>query len=524
MTVDVDHPDYHAEAGGARANRASRLGLSTANAVKRQVGAILADYLPLLLVPILLNVVLAAAAWAYLGSAIAWSAPGRTGANPYLAGGIAFLQFPVLAALADRLVKALLIDRGKARHEQAIPALAFYLGTAVIYLIAVSASYRLVFGQSLETVLAASGVVGLVLGFALRGLLSDIFSGIVLHLDPTIHNGDMLRLNHRGTEMEARLINFEWRCAVLHDTDANTVLIPNSEFAQLRMLNLTSPEPFSWYAAKISVSADRPPSYVSPILKNAADRAAADGIVLKKPAPHILVSDTVNGLTDYSIRYALPPNASRRSAKDRVLRYALQFLHAAGVSMTPMTYQGLVPLQGETAVSNNFALQEVRARVLANVPFFTALNHAELDYIAEHTAPHRFPGGSRVIVAGDTGDSMFLVLEGRLDVVVDSENGPVIVASLWPGDCFGEMSLFTGAPRTATIIALEAVQVIEVTKDIIAALFERNPHLAHAVAEVIEARSQATRRTLDDLNKTVDTPELRTETLFGKIRSFFKLA
>jgi CRP-like cAMP-binding protein len=85
------------------------------------------------------------------------------------------------------------------------------------------------------------------------------------------------------------------------------------------------------------------------------------------------------------------------------------------------------------------------------------------------------------------------------------------------------MSLFTGAPRTATIIALEPVQVIEVTKPIMAALFERDPHLAHAVAEVIEARAQATRRTLDDLNRAVETPQLRTESLFGKIRAFFKL-
>jgi small-conductance mechanosensitive channel len=408
MTVDVDHPAYHAEGGSTAANRNGRFALSAVIAARQHIGAKLAKYLPVLLGPLILNAALAAISWAYLGIAIAWDAPGRANADSHLASGLAFLQFPVLAALIDRFAKALLIDRDKARHEQRVPTLAIYLGTAVIYLVALSAGYRLAFGQSLATVLAASGVVGLVLGFALRGLLSDIFSGIVLHLDPTFHNGDMLRLNHRGAEMEARLINFEWRCAVLHDTDGNSVLIPNSEFAQIRVLNLTNPEPFSWYAAKISISADRPPSYVTPILKNAADRAAADGVALKKPAPVILVSDTANGLTDYSIRYALTPEQSRRSARDRVLRYALQFLHAAGVSMTPMTYQGVIPLQGEVAVSNNFALREVRTRVLGNVPFFAALNHAELDYIAEHTTAQRFPGGSRVIVAGDSGDSMFL--------------------------------------------------------------------------------------------------------------------
>jgi CRP-like cAMP-binding protein len=246
-------------------------------------------------------------------------------------------------------------------------------------------------------------------------------------------------------------------------------------------------------------------------------------VALKEPKPLVLVNDTANGMTDYIIRYALLPSHNRRAARDRILRYALQFLNAAGISLAPMSYQGFIPTSGDDALSNNFVLPRVRSRVLGNVPFFSALNHDELDYIAEHTAAQRYPGGSRIIIAGAEGDSMFLVLEGRLDVLVDTENGPVSVAALWPGDCFGEMSLFTGAPRTATVVATERVQLIEITKDIMAALFKKNPHLAHAVAEVIEARAQATRKTLDYLNKATETQADRAESLFGKIMSFFKL-
>ena len=124
--------------------------------------------------------------------------------------------------------------------------------------------------------------------------------------------------------------------------------------------------------------------------------------------------------------------------------------------------------------------------------------------------------------AGDPGDSMFIVSEGSLDVIIATSKGPVIVAQLWPGDCLGEMSLFTGEPRSAQVRTREASVTFEVRKQTMAAIFKRNPSLALRIAETMQARHQsnadARGRVEPSAGAAPSTPRL-----LASIRRFFQL-
>jgi cAMP-dependent protein kinase regulator len=73
--------------------------------------------------------------------------------------------------------------------------------------------------------------------------------------------------------------------------------------------------------------------------------------------------------------------------------------------------------------------------------------------------------GQVVVKEGDPGNSMFVVLEGRVAVAREAEGRePVIVEQLGAGEFFGELALLTGAPRTASVVALEDAVVLELSQ------------------------------------------------------------
>ena len=84
---------------------------------------------------------------------------------------------------------------------------------------------------------------------------------------------------------------------------------------------------------------------------------------------------------------------------------------------------------------------------------------------------------------------MFLLLEGRVEVIGKTAAGPrVVLATLSPGDSFGEMSLVTGEPRSATVRAIGDVMVLEITKDHLSPLMAERPELAENIGTVLEHR------------------------------------
>jgi CRP-like cAMP-binding protein len=129
---------------------------------------------------------------------------------------------------------------------------------------------------------------------------------------------------------------------------------------------------------------------------------------------------------------------------------------------------------------------------LARVPLFAdALDSEQIKFLASQSRPSFFRAGTRLMSQGDFGGSMFVIVTGEVSVnAVDRDAREQIVASLGPGDIVGEMSLFTGDRRTATVSAVTNVDAIEITKWSLERVFTRSPGLLDRFAELL-ARRQA---------------------------------
>jgi len=107
----------------------------------------------------------------------------------------------------------------------------------------------------------------------------------------------------------------------------------------------------------------------------------------------------------------------------------------------------------------------VSTTLLRNVPLFAGLNEQQLGVLARLMVRKSVGRNAKIIGAGDPTDSLHIVINGRLKVLMGDEQGrEVILSILGPGEFFGEMGLLDDSPRSASVVTLEACELLTISK------------------------------------------------------------
>jgi small-conductance mechanosensitive channel/CRP-like cAMP-binding protein len=472
-----------------------------------------------LALPVVANVAAAAVSAIVLGAAAGWMAADRLEHGALVGYGLPLIQFLLFGFLLDRVIRLAAMVADASRPHHPFPRLLLQIASVVIYFAVLAVSLSLVFEQSLGPLLAASGIAGLAVGFALKGIISDIFSGIALHMDASIQTGDWIDFQDRGQTLVCRLIDIQWRSTVLKDRRNNLIVVPNTVFASTLLVNRSRPVAASEYSVSIDIGSEFEASRIRGILDNALARSVADGVLLAEPAPYVRVGGVSEGLVNYRLFYFVDCSiTSPPRGVDSVMTNALHFLKAAGIPLYPVRNQAW--RRPERPGVERLHLAEARARVLSGVPLLALLSSDELAALAQGAVLRQVEKGEVVLSAGEDGESMMVVAEGMLEVMVDG----TAVGRVWPGECMGEMSLLTGAPRSATVVAAQRSVLIEVHQRAIRPLLEVNPGLISGFAEMMEARRGATTRALSAQVCADDANDAAGAGLASVIRRLFRLA
>jgi CRP-like cAMP-binding protein len=129
------------------------------------------------------------------------------------------------------------------------------------------------------------------------------------------------------------------------------------------------------------------------------------------------------------------------------------------------------------------------ADFLATVPLFSGLNRDEIESFAELTRERTHPRGSVILFENDPGDSLFVVREGRVKVVLIGEDGrEVILGVLSVGEHFGELSLIDDRPRSAHVIAMEDSHLLVLRREDFRARVEASPAVAWSLLTELSRR------------------------------------
>ena len=113
---------------------------------------------------------------------------------------------------------------------------------------------------------------------------------------------------------------------------------------------------------------------------------------------------------------------------------------------------------------------------------------------------------------------MFIIVRGNVNVQIPDNGIPKIVNRLRENDFFGEMSLLTGEPRSATVIAAEETEVLQIRKNALKPIFESNPELMKLVCEIVEERRGALATSKPDASTTKAADE---RSVLQSIKNFF---
>jgi CRP-like cAMP-binding protein len=163
--------------------------------------------------------------------------------------------------------------------------------------------------------------------------------------------------------------------------------------------------------------------------------------------------------------------------------------------------------------------------LLGNVRIFRPLSLSDVKEVAESLRREHFGEGDVLVREGERGKSLFILIEGLLDVFVEQEGRPRRVGRIHPGECFGEMSLLTGQRRSATVRATCESIVYEVGRKSIRHVMERRPALAETLSQLLAEHELGRELALesDAEEAPVDELESFAHQIMTRMRDFLDL-
>jgi small-conductance mechanosensitive channel/CRP-like cAMP-binding protein len=409
-----------------------------------------------------------------------------------------------------------------------VPSVLKDLGTLLVYALATICIAAVIFHQPITGFLTTLGAGSVVLGLALRSLLSDVFTGVAVNFDNNFAIGDWLIVPSSTGEggTVGRVDEISWRCTRLNCEDGTTVVVPNSILGEEKVINISRPSAWTRYQAEITIDYSVPVERVRHILLSALQAVSLKEGFSKDNEPKVLVGKTGKRGVEYLLRYWIHPwqPLSPSTSRDLVLTAALRHLQTAGI--TPAytkeeVYYDKLPakhFQGHS-VTDKVAL-------LSRITLFERLAEEELNHVAAEMQRLQLSAGETFFRRNDEGSSLFILIEGLLNVKVDlhGHGTDEIVGQLSPGEFFGEMSLLTGEPRSATVVAQTNAVVYEINRPTIVQLIKQRPEISECMSRAVAQRQinmEQARARIADSDAAAKEQSIAQQ-LMGRMKSLFK--
>ena len=387
-----------------------------------------------------------------------------------------WLTTAFVVALLDRYLWDAYFEK---KRQTPIPHFPRQVVALLIYVIAVLLVLIVVYhAQGLFTpLIATSGVVAVVLGFAMQDLIGGIIAGIALQISKPYKVGDWLNIQDRFAEV----MEINWRSTRLRTNDGIYLDIPNFTMARGTIVNLHYPTEIHAMRIQVGVDYEVPPNRVKDALHRAA--SSAEGVV-PSPPTRVFVVNFADSAVIYEIKFSMGNHRAYNEICDAI-RTNIWYEFKRQQITIPFPIRTLHVQRSQKRVGDGRA--EARA-ILRSEPLFDCMNDAQLENLLQHAQIHHYGRGERLIQEGDQSDSMFIMLRGTAAVAVAKNGTGIRVGVMRQGDCFGEISLLTGEPRSATVRAEGDCEVLEISKPVMAKVLRESPQCLTALSELLAKR------------------------------------
>lgn len=379
-------------------------------------------------------------------------------------------------------------------------------------------------GVNLSGLIATSAVLTAVIGFSLQDTLGNLMGGMTLQMEKSIRPGDWIQVGDRI----GRVLEVRWRQTTIETRDWETIILPNSMLSknQFTVLGRRAGQPLQ-LRRKVQFEIDHrfSPTEVIRTVEEALRRAGIEG-VCSEPSPDCVLVDLRASYNTYTARYFLNDLSRDEPTDSRVRTRVFFALRRAGIPLAmPARAIFMTTDTEERRQRKERDLDQSRAAVLHSATLFEGLSGEEIDQLAESLRYSPFSAAELMTRQGSEGHDLYLIHRGEVSVRVSAGGVEREVATLGPGTFFGERSLMTGEPRSATTVAKTDVECYRLAKADLEKVLKARPELAEAMAEILARRQSELSSHREHMSREPHERDIATQKrqIVGKIRSFFGL-
>jgi small-conductance mechanosensitive channel/CRP-like cAMP-binding protein len=363
-----------------------------------------------------------------------------------------------------------------------------------------------------EKVLATTAVGAVILGLALQDTLGNLFAGLAIQIEKPFRVGHWVTIGGK----DGQVSEITWRATKVRTKAGNFVIVPNSALARDTITNYSEPTLETRVDIEVGASYDTPPNAVKAAIQEAL---RDDPAILRHREPEVLLADFGPSAIVYRVRVWTDDFSADERVRDRVRIHVYYAFRRLGI-VIPYPIQVQIEQPAAAATAEN---QPAIADPLAGVDIFGALSDSQRRALAEGARRSLYAAGEGIVHERDNGSSMFVISHGEAVVtLVDGEGAADEVARLRPGDFFGEMSLLTGEPRTATVTAATDCELLEIGADAFRRVVMPEPALVERITMAVAARRSALE--IHRAAKAAQPPAVEApHTFLARVRAFLRI-
>jgi small-conductance mechanosensitive channel/CRP-like cAMP-binding protein len=410
----------------------------------------------------------------------------------------AWFSFWWLMLLIDGCEFALRLVYAMRRKPFPVPALIRNILRVVLVVGAVLLVAKSILGRDISTALASTALLTAVIGFALQGVLGNLLAGLSMHIVRSTVPGDWVAIG----DVEGEVVETNWRETRLRTVGGHMLVLPNSKVAEAVIHNMTHPTPVRRIAVAVGASYSDAPAEVIAALEAAALSVPE---VLREPRANAVMTQYLDFGINYELRFWTNRFFDRaRLISDVQCRIWYQFKRRGIEIPFPMSdkllndfmevvYNQRSKPSADEEVDRHLAelkRSDFCRKLLVDEKGQPLVDDEALRPVVKMMRRVFFTKGEVLFNQGEVGESAYVLVRGSLDGRVEFDaNVAPLAFTVQAGALLGEMSLVTGLPRTATLVAADEVQLLEMPRDAFVRLLAVRQDVPAKLAELSAQRA-----------------------------------
>ncbi len=329
-----------------------------------------------------------------------------------------------------------------------------------------------------------------------------------------------------------QVILVNWRETRLRTLGGHVLIIPNGKLADATIRNFSAPTSLRRHEVPVAASYGDAPGDVITALLEAAHSVP---MVEKNPAPDAHVTGFKDFCIEYVLRFWSKQYERRTIIEGEVMRMIWYKFNRRGIEI-PFPMSGRLlgnfleavhaqkfekPLASEIErIVDDLLRSDFGRKLMADAEGVCLLSRDELKTVARNVKRTRFTRGETLMRQNDDGESFYVLVQGQVHgSIANSDTARNVEFDLRPGSLFGEMSLLTGLPRSATMTAATDCELLEFDRAAFTHLLSLREEIPQVLSDLAAARAAQNAAALEKLRAAaVVPPELARDGILHRLK------